>query len=70
MFQDERTTYRNRGRSIRKVAKVVAEESAATAAQVAIHKEANQRSSSVKNGLVHGSKQLGTPPTLRLDERL
>ena len=55
---------------MRKVAKVRADDRAAMAAQRAIHNEANHCSSSEKNGLEHGRRQLAMPPTLRLDERL
>ena len=55
---------------MRNVAKVRAEERAAMAAHKAIHNEANHCSSWLKNGLAHGIRQLATPPTLRLAERL
>ena len=63
-------TYLNRGRSMRNVAKVRADDRAAMAAQRAIHKEANHCSSSEKNGLEQGRRQLGMPPTLKLELRL
>jgi|688.fasta_scaffold528792_2 hypothetical protein len=55
---------------MRNVAKVRADERAAMAAQSAIHKDANHCSSSEKNGLEQGSRQLGMPPTLKLELRL
>jgi len=53
----------NRGRSMRKVAKVRAEERAAMAAQRATHSEANHCSSSEKKGFEQGSRQSATEPT-------